>query len=371
MLLLAILATGTGARGQTRIYVNEYLNIGVGARGLAMAGAQAASTGDVTSAYWNPAGLTKIKEPNQIGLMHAEYFSGNAKYDYLGLAKPLKDKRNVVALSLFRFAVDDIPYTLDYIQPDGSFDESKLKSLSAGDYALFASYARRIKLFKDPDAATSIGVNAKVIYRHLGKMATAWGAGIDVGLQTTYKRWQMGVVVRDITTTYTAWSFNLTEREKQIFGQTGNELPVKSYEVMLPRICFTAARRLLRDSAKIQVLVEAGADLTTDGRRPTLINTSAISLDPRIGIEVGYKKTIFLRLGAGNFQRVLDDADTANQKKVTLFQPSAGLGIQLHSLRVDYAFTSLQTQSNPLYTHIISLQLSLRGAAKPTGQPRP
>ncbi|MGB6036649.1 MAG: hypothetical protein WBG42_10315, partial [Cryomorphaceae bacterium] len=45
---------------QTRKYSNEFLNIGVGARSLAMSGAGIASVTDVTAGYWNPAGLTDI-----------------------------------------------------------------------------------------------------------------------------------------------------------------------------------------------------------------------------------------------------------------------------------------------------------------------
>lgn len=344
---------------QSRIYVNEYLNIGVGARGLSMAGAQAASTGDVTSAYWNPAGLMAIKDNVQVGLMHAEYFSGNAKYDYGAIAKPIKNGKHVVAFSALRFAVDDIPNTIDYVQPDGSFDESKLKSISAGDYAFLLSYARKLKLFKDSSVQTSIGANAKVIYRHLGSMANAWGAGIDIGVQTAWKRWRFGVMAKDITTTYTSWSFHLSEREKQVFGQTGNEIPVKSYEIMNPRLAIGIARPLLKDSSKIQVMVEVGVDVTTDGKRNTVWSNNTFSVDPRLGIEANYKRAIYLRLGIGNFQRVLDDADTSNTKKVTLYQPSAGVGIHLKAVRLDYAFTSLQTQANPLFTHIISLQLAI------------
>ena len=66
---------------QFRKYSNEFLNIGAGARGLAMGGAQVASAKDATAGYWNPAGLTGIKDQGSIGLMHAEYFSGIAKYD--------------------------------------------------------------------------------------------------------------------------------------------------------------------------------------------------------------------------------------------------------------------------------------------------
>jgi hypothetical protein len=46
---------------QFKKYSNEFLQIGAGARGLAMGGAQIASAKDETAGYWNPAGLTGIK----------------------------------------------------------------------------------------------------------------------------------------------------------------------------------------------------------------------------------------------------------------------------------------------------------------------
>jgi hypothetical protein len=364
LLLLLLIISLEGLKAQKRIYVNEYLNIGVGGRGLSMAGSQAASTGDVTSAYWNPAGLMQIKTDYEVGLMHAEYFSGNAKYDYAAIAKPLKGKNRVVAFSALRFAIDDIPNTIDYVQPDGSFDESKLKSMSAGDYAFLLSYAQKIKLFKDSLLLTTIGGNAKVIYRNLGSMASAWGFGIDIGVQAKYKQWQFGVMAKDITTTYTAWSFHLTEKEKQVFGQTGNEIPVKSYEVMYPRLNFGIARTLMKPHKNIQVLAALGIDMTTDGNRNTLLHSNTFSFDPHLGIEAGYKNSIFLRLGIGNFQRVLDDADTSNTKKIMIYQPSVGVGFNISSVTLDYAFTSLQTQSNPLFTHVFSLRVNIDAAAK-------
>lgn len=363
--LIVFLSFITAVTAQRRIYVNEYLNIGVGARGLSLAGSQAALVNDVTAAYWNPAGLMHIKNDLEAGGMHAEYFSGNAKYDYLGIAKPLKNKNRVVAFSALRFAIDDIPNTIDYVQPDGSFDESKLKSMSAGDYAFLLSYAQKLKLFKkDSLFQTTVGGNAKVIYRHLGSMANAWGFGIDVGIQTRYKQWRFGIMAKDITTTYTSWSFHLSEREKQVFGQTGNEIPVKSYELMFPRLNFGAARTLLEPGKNIQVTAELGVDMTTDGRRNTLIQTNAVSFDPHVGLEAAYKNAIFLRLGVGNFQRALDDKDTMNTQKIFIYQPAAGIGFNIGVLSFDYAFTSLQTQANPLFTHIISLRLHLKAPEK-------
>lgn len=363
LVVLCVLCTQS-AFAQKRIYVNEYLNIGVGARGLAMANAQAASVGDVTSGYWNPAGLMNIKPDFQAGLMHAEYFSGNAKYDYGSVAMPLKDKKRTLALSVMRFAIDDIPNTIDYVQPDGSFDETKLKSMTAGDYAFILSYAQGLTIFKNkPEIQTSVGGSAKVIYRHLGKMASAWGLGIDLGIQGKYKDWRFGVSAKDITTTYTAWSFNLSDREKEVFQQTGNEIPIKSYEVMLPRLNIGVGRYFLPSDNKFQFLAELDLDITTDGKRNTLVSTKAFSIDPHLGLEGSYKNMIFLRGGVGNFQSVLDDADSTNTKKVLLFSPAVGLGFKFKGLMVDYAFTSLLTQSNPLYTHIISLRLDLNKGA--------
>ena len=134
------------SHAQSRIYVNEYLNIGVGARGLSMAGAQSASTQDVYAGFWNPAGLLGVESDYQVGLMHAEYFAGIFKYDYAAAAMPLKDKKRSLGVSFIRFATDNIPYTLDYVRPDGSFDESKLKGFSAADYAVFLSYAQELNL---------------------------------------------------------------------------------------------------------------------------------------------------------------------------------------------------------------------------------
>ena len=107
---------------QFRKYSNEFLNIGAGARGLAMGGAQIASIQDGTSGYWNPAGLTKIKDAPVLNIMHADYFAGIGKYDFASLAIPLTDKKRTIALSVLRFAVDDIPNTLFLVEPDGSIN---------------------------------------------------------------------------------------------------------------------------------------------------------------------------------------------------------------------------------------------------------
>jgi hypothetical protein len=84
-----------------------------------------------------------------------------------------------------------------------------------------------------------------------------------------------------------------------------------------------------------------------------------VSVDPRIGVEANFNNAFFLRGGICNFQQALSDGDTTNQKKVWIYQPSVGAGFKVGNVMIDYAFTNLANQSNPLYTHIFSLRVDL------------
>ncbi len=61
LIILLLLCPFAGS-AQFRKYSNEFLNIGAGARGLAMGNAQVASANDATAGYWNPAGLVGVKD---------------------------------------------------------------------------------------------------------------------------------------------------------------------------------------------------------------------------------------------------------------------------------------------------------------------
>jgi uncharacterized membrane protein YfcA len=57
-LVALLFCAATVAQAQVAsVYVNEFLQIGVGARAMGMSQAQVSSVNDVTSGYWNPAGL--------------------------------------------------------------------------------------------------------------------------------------------------------------------------------------------------------------------------------------------------------------------------------------------------------------------------
>lgn len=344
------------ASAQFRKYSNEFLNIGAGARGLAMGSSQVASVADGTAGYWNPAGLVGVKDNPQINFMHAEYFAGIGKYDFASIAFPSANNKRTFAVTGLRFAVDDIMNTLFLVEPDGSINYNNIQSFSSADYAFLLSFAQKLK--ESEHKNVQFGINAKIIHRNVGKFAKAWGFGFDAGVQIFKDKWKFGIAARDLTTTFNAWSFTFTEREKEALYLTNNEIPVKSTELTSPRLIVGVSREFLL-GGRTTLLAEANVDLTFDGKRNTVISADPVSADPKLGLECNFHNVFFLRAGINNFQRALADGDTLNQKKVWIYQPSAGAGFKIQNVTIDYAFTNLANQSNPLFTHVFSLRLDM------------
>lgn len=334
---------------QVRKYSNEFLSIGIGARALGMSNSFIVAVDDATAGYWNPAGLTGIRSNIQLAAMHSEYFAGIAKYDFGAFSKPI-DSVSALGISFIRLAIDDIPNTIELIEPNGNINYDKIEKFSAADNAVLLSYARKMKT-----PGLRIGTNAKIIYRKVGDFAQAWGFGLDVGFQYDKNKWRFAGMARDITGTFNAWSFNLSDRMVEVFTQTGNDIPENSLEVTTPKIILGAAREFILKE-KFSLLAELDADITTDGKRNVLIKGNYTSMDPHFGIEAGYKKIVFIRGGIGNFQEIKSDL---GNRQVLTFQPNIGIGIKIKNLTIDYALTDIGDQSVALYSNVFSLKLDL------------
>jgi hypothetical protein len=209
------------------------------------------------------------------------------------------------------------------------------------------------------DMTISIGGNAKIIHRNIGKFAKSWGFGIDAGISVSTDKWKLAAVLRDATTTFNAWTFNFTNREKEVLYLTRNDIPEQSTELTAPRLLIGGAYHF-DFSESISLTAEASLETTFDGKRNTLIKTTAFSIDPRLGMELNINNTVYLRGGVGNFQQGLKDGDTTNLQKVWIFQPSLGAGFKINNIGIDYAFTNLANQNSPLYTHVVSVNLRLK-----------
>lgn len=330
-----------------RKYSNEFMNIGVDAAALGMSNTVVASTNDVNSGYWNPAGLIHL-EDNQVSLMHANYFANIAQYDYMAYASPIDD-RSAWGISLIRFGVDDILNTTELIDSQGNIDYNRISLFSTADYGFTFSYARKL-----PVPGFQYGLNAKVIRRIIGKFANSWGFGFDAGLQFEKNNWQFGLMLRDITTTYNVW--NIDEAEyKKIANANPNqnqELP-ESTEITAPKAQLGIAKKIIIHY-DYSILAAANMNMRFT-KTNDLISTDFVSIDPAIGFEFGYTDLVFLRAGVGNFQNV---QQLDNSEKVG-FQPNIGLGFKYKGIQVDYALTDLGNQSAALYSNIFSLKVDL------------
>jgi len=330
-------------------YSNEFLAIGVGARALAMSNVQTSVADDVTAGYWNPAGLTRITKQYEGTLMHAAYFGGIANYDYAAFATPIDSGKTVIALSAIRLGIDNIPDTRFLFDADGRINYANVRSFSASDYGFLFSYASQTSLLQ----GLSWGANFKVIHRNVGQFANAWGMGLDVGTQYLYKQWALGIMARDITGTYNVWNYN-PETFQDIFAATGNQIPSNGTEITLPKM-LTDASKLFALHQHISLLTALGFDMTFDGKRNTAVSGKVASIDPKAGIELGYKKILFLRGGIGNFQRIKNFDNSLYWS----YQPNFGIGFQLKGIFIDYALTNAGNSRQGLYSHIFALKVSL------------
>lgn len=335
---------------QVAKYSNEFLNVGVGARALSMANANVASVNDVTAGYWNPAGLLLQKTNLQVGLMHAEYFAGIAKYDFIGGSKRI-DSNAVAGISFIRFGVDNIPNTTELIDANGNVDYSRIKSFNAVDAAVLLSYARNMVKLK----GIKIGGNAKIIRRKLGEFGGAWGFGLDVGAMYDYKNWRFAAMGRDITGTFNAWSYNLSDDVKNTFVATGNDIPTNSLEVTMPRLILGLTKTTHFFNNRVSFSGELNLINTFDGKRNTVIKTNAWSMEPALGIEAGYKGLIYLRGGIGNVQK----AKNIIGATITTVQPNIGVGIKYKIFGLDYAMTNIGNVSTSLYSHIFTVKIDI------------
>jgi len=324
-------------------YSNDYLNIGISAKNISLGNSVTATVNDYSAGYYNPAGLSFLETKYQVSAMHSEFFAGIAKYDFACFSYKLNDSSGLAA-SFLRLGIDDIQNTLYIFDENGNIDYDKIELFSVADYAMLFSFGQKSKV-----KGLSYGVSAKIIFRNQAQFANAYGFGIDAAIQYKIKKWNFGANLTNATTSFTAWFYNIDEKMKEIFEETGNEIPKNSLEITLPTLN-TGVSRNFNFSKNVGLNTEIGLNFTFDGRRNALVSFNPISIYPQLGLDLNFKKVVFLRAGINNFQLIPDfrlniENDNYYQENSLNYMPSIGLGINYHNLHLDYAFTDLANQS--------------------------
>lgn len=283
--------------------------------------------------------------------MHAEYFESIAKYDYLAYAKALDNNSGVFAISVVRLGVDNILNTTQMIDSEGNIDYDKISSFSQSDYAALLSYAFR----PGGNHRLSVGVNAKLVYRNVGKFASGYGFGFDAGvLYNADSGWNYGAMLRDATTTVNFWTVNQKELSAVVNGEEFNPAPKDKMEITMPKLNVGISRNF-EINRDLTLQPEAGLNIDF-AKTAAVISTDFASITPYAGAELKFQDMIFVRLGVNRFQTVTDIEDL---KRKVSFQPSGGIGIKYHGLTLDYAITNSGVGGSNFFSNFFSLKLDM------------
>ncbi len=321
-LLLIIFVWGTHLHSASfKKYAGEFMNLGVGSSALGMAGAYTALTSDVTSGYWNPAGLVKARG-FQMSFMHSKQFISSIQHNYLAVSHPMED-RSALALSVTYLTVNGIKDSRQakviadgQQEGDYSLDYSKIRTFNTGDYVVYLSYAKAY------NERLHYGASAKVIYRDYN-IESAMGIGFDVGFQ--YNIWRnlhSGLMLRDITSTLMSWSS----------GET---------ELIAPSVRLGLAYIFQVPAVPLRIKPAMDFNILNENRAyASQYHLGSLSLDSFWGMEISYKNTLALRFG-------MDDLNRFN----------TGIGLQIPKMRFDYSFTAYESELGDI--HRISFHLQL------------
>ena len=165
----------------------SFLEIGIGARALALGSAFTALADGPSTIFWNAAGLAKLHR-NGIIFNHTEWLA-NTRFEFMGAAFDLKGY-GAVGLSLTALTMDDMEVTT-VEEPEGTGQIFK-----ASDFAVSLAYALQIT------DRFSIGMNAKVIRQAIWEMsATGFAADLGIHYATPFKGLDLGMSMTNFGTT--------------------------------------------------------------------------------------------------------------------------------------------------------------------------
>ncbi|MFH1010905.1 MAG: PorV/PorQ family protein [bacterium] len=180
VLSAALVALMLATTGFAQNFTDPWLRMGVGAKAMAMGGAQTAVAEDATAAYWNPAALVGLRK-FEASLMYTAGMKAERNYNYVSAAMCL-DRIGSFSLSWLNAGITGIPMrTGPSENPTGNMD--------VASNAFQLSYARKL-------SEIAFGISAKYLQEDL---ADNDGYGIDAGIHIPlYDELFVAAMVRDL-----------------------------------------------------------------------------------------------------------------------------------------------------------------------------
>lgn len=294
--------------GQSKVGTTaaNFLQIGVGARGVALGEASTASARDISSLYWNPA-LIAMADKNQVYFNHIQWFAG-MDLNYGSVLLKFGDLGNFAA-SFYTLNTGQMEVTTEEY-PDGTGD-----LFTAQDLLASLSYGRELTdRFK-------IGLSLKYIHSQIWN-TSASAFAVDVGLtyRTPFNPVTLGMSISNFGNEMRMLGTDAAVRFDPDLRVGGNndgivaDQRTRSWDLPILFRFGLAYELLNRTSHQVQIL----GDVLYPSSNENYVN---------MGLEYGFLDSYFLR--AGFRQMFLGDREGG----LTL-----GAGLKLFKILVDYAF---------------------------------
>lgn len=301
------------------------LLIPVGGRGLAMSGANIATTTGIDAMYWNPAGLARMGNTAQ-GMVSSMAYIADINVNYGAVAIQFGNF-GTIGINVKALSFGDIPLTT-VDDPEGIAG----RSFSPSFITVGGTYARQFT-----DAITA-GINLKLISENLGRVSGS-GFAVDIGLQydgvAGFEGVKLGVALK-----------NMGPEVK--FDGTGLLRKATARDARRPEQYYQS----LGASWQLPTSVEIGlAYAQTMGEQlgynfSSSYTANSLFLDSyKLGGEVTYNIGTLELAGRGGI-----DMLNAGPDDEQIFGPTFGFGIlfetQALDITVDYAFRTVDYFNN-------------------------
>ncbi len=291
----------------------SFLKIGVDARAASMGNAFTAMAGDISSMFWNPAGIAHIHGLQMIAINNAWIADVDMNYAAIGINTGIA---GVVGLSINSMSVPrDIVRTVENPEGTGEYWE-------AGGLAVNLSYARQLT------DHFSLGGNVKMIHEKIWhSSSTSFAGDLGVLFETPFRGIRLGASITNYGT-----DMQLKGRDLNI---SIDPLPDEIGTVEYVDGEYSTDRFPLPLLFRVGL---AGEIINTDFLR---LSCAVDALHPNdntevvnTGFELAVAEMVYLRSGYANLFR-----DTAEEG----FSFGAGINYRLwgssSKVRIDYSYT--------------------------------
>ena len=312
---LTVLHAGDASRVGTAAGVQ--LLVPVGARDLAMGGADLAHTSGINAMYWNPAGLASMKS-NAAGQFSTMTIFNDVSVNYLGIGVNSEDL-GAFGFSIKSFDFGDIPYTTNQ-----DMDGSSGRTFSPTFVTAGLTYSNMLT------DVIQVGFTTKLIHESIPR-ASATSFAFDVGIQYhnlgKIEGVDFGLVLKNIGANMQYEGSGLLHQAQEQGSAYDDFRERPSSSDQLPSSLEIGVSYIRSINEENSVIVSS-----------IFQNNNFENDRYKFGLEYGWQEMIFLRGG------YLYAVDTPSEDVLYTFTLGAGFSYDLGgtNIKLDYVFRDSQ-----------------------------